>query len=236
MKKEDILDIYYENTKSKRKNNNPLCIFLGGLPGSGKTKLIEKVLSEYPDRDFIVIDKDEYRKFYKDYDELLKNPEYYIEKTRDISTQIEIEMLQNAIKDKYDIISVSSMRATRDLEGFTYRLAKEAGYDIGNCILSVPIIECALSAQRRYEKQIVNNEVPRGASISFLKEVDKGIIETIRMLQSKTEKPFIKIYFRGLNEKDLPIEVYDSRKSSNYSCALEAFMNPPHRISINEIK
>lgn len=236
MEKQKILNIYKATIENKRKNDRPLCIFIGGLPGSGKTNLIERVIEEYSDRDFIVIDKDKYRKFYEDNGELLKNPEHYIEKTRDISTQIEIEILQNAIKDRYDIISVSSMRATKDLESFTYRLVKEAGYDIGSCILSVPSIECALSAQRRYEKQIINNEVPRGASISFLKDVDRGIIETIRMLQSKHEKPFIKIYYRGEGEEELPIVAYDSRSSKNYSCALEAFMNPPHRISTTQIK
>lgn len=47
------------------------------------------------------------------------------------------------------------------------------------------------------------------------------------MLQSKKERPTIKVYNRGKGEDSMPIEFYNSQKEDNkYRCALEAFMNP----------
>ena len=128
-------------------------------------------------------------------------------------------------------MSVSSMRATEGIENFTYKMVKDSGYSIGACILSVPVSECFLSAQERYEEQIKNGECPRNPSLEFLQTTKEGIRKTIMMFQNKPEKPFIKIYNRAYTKEGLPIQIYDNRISKNYRCALEAFDNPPRRIS-----
>ena len=148
--KKDVEQFFLRAIKGKKRNIQPLCIFVGGMPGSGKTNLVEKIKKDYPQRDFIVIDKDEFRMLDPHYNEFIKEKKDIIEATREFSTTLEIEMLKTSILNGYDIISVSSMRATEDIENFTYRIAKNSGYNIGACILSVPVSECFLSAQDRY--------------------------------------------------------------------------------------
>lgn len=227
----DVEKIYLRTIKGKKRNTQPLCIFVGGVPGAGKTNLVEKIKNDYPQRDFIVIDKDEFRMLDPNYNEFIKGKKDIIEATRDFSTMLEIEMLKTSILNGYDIISVSSMRATEDIENFTYKIAKNSGYNIGACILSVPVSECFLSAQDRYEEQIKRGECPRNPSLEFLQKTKEGIRNTIIMLQRKPDKPFIRIYNRAYNKEGLPIQIYDSTVSKNYSCALEAFDNPPIRVS-----
>ena len=68
-----VVDICTKEVETKRTNSNPLCILIGGLPGSGKTNLVEQIKQEYQDREFVVIDTDDYRKLHPDYEELKRS-------------------------------------------------------------------------------------------------------------------------------------------------------------------
>lgn len=224
---EVIENICNEKIKGKKINQQPLCVLLGGLPGSGKTNLVKQVQEEYKERDFVVIDTDDYRKLHPDYEILIKTPEKAISETSEFSNAIEAELIKKAFEEHCDIISVTTLRATEAIDKILYEPAIENGYRIEACIMSVPIIESGLSAQNRYEKQIANGECPRFTPMSFIESSFQGITNTIQMLQNKKENPIIKVYNRGKGEKSMPIEFYNNQKQNNiYRCALEAFMNP----------
>lgn len=217
-----------ENIQS---NKQPLCILIGGLPGAGKTNLIEQVKKEHPDREFLVIDADDFRKLHPDNDKLLESPEKAVTKTIAFANSIELELIKQGIERKLDIISVTSLRATDVIDQILYRPAIDSGYKIEACIMSVPISECGLSAQNRYEEQIKKGQFPRFVSMDFMDSAYSGIKNTILMLQRKSDKPVIKIYKRGEQEKSMPIKYYDSTDQNIlYRSALEGFMNPKKSI------
>ena len=229
----DIVErICQREMNNKKLNEQPMCVLIGGLPGSGKTNLVEQVKSEHPDRDFLVIDADYYRKLYPRPDELQKSPETAIAKTINFANAIEAELIKKGIEGKFDIISVTSLRATAAIDSIVYEPAINSGYKMEACIMSVPVRECGLSAQNRYETQIEKKEFPRFTPMSFIEGSNSGIIKTILMLQGKRDRPVIKIYKRGKGENSMPIKYYDStERSSKYRVALEAFMNPETAIT-----
>lgn len=74
MKIEDIVEgICSQEIENRVINPQLLGILIGGLPGAGKTNLIRKVKKEYANRDFVVIDADNYRILHPNYMELRKN-------------------------------------------------------------------------------------------------------------------------------------------------------------------
>ena len=224
---EVIEKICNEKIKGKKINEQPLCVLLGGLPGSGKSNLIKQVQEEYKGRDFVVIDTDDYRKLHPNYELLIKTPEKAIEETSEFSNAIEAELIKKAFEEHCDIISVTTLRATEAIDRILYEPAIRKGYKVQACIMSVPITESGLSAQNRYEKQIENGECPRFTPMSFIESCFQGITNTIQMLQNKKDRPIIKVYNRGKGEKSMPIEIYNSQKQNyRYRCALEAFVNP----------
>lgn len=226
-----IEHICSKEIKGKKINEQPLCILLGGLPGSGKTNLVKKIQEEYKERDFIIIDTDDYRKLHPDYETLRKTPEKAITETSEFSNAIEAELIKRAIKEHCDIISVTTLRATEAIDRILYEPAIKSGYQMETCIMSVPISECGLSAQSRYEKQIANGECPRFTPMSFIESSFQGIKNTIQMLQRKKDNPTIRIYNKGKGENSMPIEFYNSKKQdTKYSCALEAFINTTKHI------
>ena len=183
---EVIENICNEKIKGKKINQQPLCVLLGGLPGSGKTNLVKQVQEEYKERDFVVIDTDDYRKLHPDYEILIKTPEKAISETSEFSNAIEAELIKKAFEEHCDIISVTTLRATEAIDKILYEPAIENGYRIEACIMSVPIIESGLSAQNRYEKQIANGECPRFTPMSFIESSFQGITNTIQMLYNKS--------------------------------------------------
>jgi len=235
--KDNIEQITNQKIHGKKRSEQPLCILIGGLSGSGKTNLVKKVQKEYPERDFVVIDTDDYRTLHPDYKKLLETPEKAIFETSQFSNAIEEKLIEKAIKQQCDIISVTTLRATQAIQEMLYEPAIQAGYEMEVCLISVPIRESGLSAEKRYEKQIAAGECPRFTSMNFIEGSMQGIINTIQMLQQKREKPRIKVYHRGENENTLPIEYYHSQKSNNcYNCALEAFLHPIQKVREEEAK
>lgn len=222
-----VEDICTKKIEGKKINEQHLCVLLGGLPGSGKTNLIRYIQEKYKDRDFVVIDTDDYRKLHPNYETLRKTPERAIKETSDFSNEIESKLIKKAIEQKCDIISVTTLRATETIDKILYSPAINEGYKIEVCIMSVPIRESGLSAQRRYEKQIFNGECPRFTPMDFIEDSYNGIIKTIQELQNKENKPTVRVYNRGKGENSMPIEVYSNTKQKGkYNCAIEAFMNP----------
>lgn len=232
-----VTDICTKEVKTKRINCEPLCVLIGGLPGSGKTNLVKQMIEEHKDRDFVVIDTDDYRKLHPNYEKLKKTPEKAIEETSKFSNAIEAELIRMAIERHCDIISVTTLRATDAINTILYEPAIKQGYRMEICIMSVPIRESGLSAQSRYERQISAGECPRFTPMDFIENSSKGIQSTIKMLQLKPDKPLLRVYKRGIGQDSMPIEIYNSKSNQTmYSCALEAFLNPTNSLYKNEAR
>lgn len=204
-----------------------MCIFLGGLPGAGKSKLKEETEKKFIERQFVVIDADEYRKFYPNLFELKEYPKEAIFKTSKVANAIEQELLDYAIQRKKNIILVSTLRAKDAIKAIIKEKLRPQGYKVGTNIIAVPIYDSALSAQIRYEEQILDkSEVPRFTSIEFVKDTNQKILSSIRELDVNDRNfDFVNIFKRGKSKDDLPIMVYQNdEKDNRYRNALEAYI------------
>ena len=241
-------DIYYtidkicnKELQNRKINKKPKCIIIGGLPGAGKTNLAKLIQNKYSHRDFIVIDTDAYRKLHPDYENLKKVPEKAVEETSTFSNTLEAELIKRAIQAHCDIISISTLRATEGVNKILYEPAVLAGYEVEVEIMSVPITESGISAQKRYEIQILKGECPRFTPMNFIESSFDGIKNTIKIFQEKKDGPPINVYSRGKGENSLPIEIYTSQKpNGKYQSALDAFENPvrhlDHKEAIEQIE
>ena len=221
-----ILDILKQTTIDISKSDNfPLIIFLGGQPGCGKTALIESVKNEYSNRDFCIIDADNYRQFHPNLNLLKKCSTTAVIETSKFANDLELHLIEYALKQKKNIIHVSTLRATDTMLNLIYNYAFSSGYKVGICAMSVPFLESALSCEERYETQLSEpNSVPRFTSFDFMKSSDDCFINTIKILENDSNIEFINVYKRCDNT--LPERIYSSRSADNeYSCALDAIYN-----------
>lgn len=91
-------------------------ILLGGLPGSGKTNLVKKIQERYKEREFIIIDTDEYRKLHPNYETLIKTPEKAIVETSEFSNAIEAELIKRAIKKINELYKLKQNQNANSIE------------------------------------------------------------------------------------------------------------------------
>lgn len=198
----------------QKSSYEPMFIFLGGLPGSGKTLLIEKVESKYSDRDFVVIDVDFYRK-YLDFD--YKDRYKAVDESVMLSNYIEEKLLDYAIEHKKDIISVSSLRATELILEIIEKKLLTSNYKINCEVIITNEVDSILSSLERYVDYIKNkDDIPRMVKIDYFKLCAKGLKKTLKSLYNLMCIDEINIYKRG-NNFSLPIELYNlkDKKTKN---------------------
>ena len=236
MKEDLIIKMICDRVLSgTERNPQPKCILLGGLPGVGKTNLISKIIRENQNRNFVVIDTDRYRKLHPDYNQIVKNPETAVIETSNFANKVEYNLINRAFEAGLDIISVSTLRATKGINDILYQPAKARGYKVEIHVMSAPISECALSAQMRYEEQIRTGDCPRFVGIEFIKNSMKGIRDTIQIMQAKSDCPLIKIYNRGKDRNSEPVEVYSNfNPNRKFNGIMDAFLNPKKSITSME--
>lgn len=230
-----IKEICDRNLLGIKISPQPKCILIGGLPGVGKSNLVNKLIKENQDREFVVIDSDVYRKLHPDYSRIVKNPETAVIETKEFANRAEYNLIKRAFRDRADIISVSTLKATETINNLLYEPAKMEGYEVEIHVMSAPIEECALSAQMRYEEQIRAGEFPRFVEIEYIKSSMKGIRDTIQFMQAKSEYPLIKIYNRGKGKNSEPVEVYSNfNPNKRFYGIMDAFLNPRKSITSEE--
>lgn len=206
-------------------SSSPTCIFLGGQPGSGKTKLIDCIKKDYPQKNFAIIDADNYRKFHPNKEFFLKDAPTATLKTSEFANELEFALLKYAIEKQKDIIHVSTLRATELMLKIMHRMVLPYHYTIQIYALSVPLIESTLCSEERYEEQLLDtNDIPRFTNFNFIQSADEGFLKTIRLLEKDSQIDTICIYQRGKTPSSLPKQIYDSKENITYSSAVEAIL------------
>lgn len=204
----EIIENNCREIYKQRNNDKPMFIFLGGLPGSGKTLLIEKVKSKYVERDFAIIDADLYRKYldinYKDRYKAVDDSVLF-------SNYIEEKILNYAIKNKKDIISVSSLRAKEIFFDIIEKKLLVNNYKINCGVIVTNEIESILSSLERYVNCIQNqDDVPRLVKIDYFKLCCDGIKKTLKSFSKSSYINEIVAYKRG-NDFLPPIEFFNTK-------------------------
>lgn len=148
-------------------------------------------------------------------------------KTFEIANAIEQEVLEYSIQRKKNIILVSTLRAKDAIKAIIEEKLRPQGYKVGTDIIAVPIYDSALSAQIRYEEQILDeSQVPRFTSLDFVKDTNQKILNSIRELDINSGSfDFVTIFKRGKSKDDLPITVYQNNENDKrYQNSLEAYI------------
>lgn len=108
---QNLRRINLQNTSQKK-----VAIVLGGQAGAGKSSLVAEAKRKFKDtgRRIVVIDDDEYRKFYPYAQEILENcPEYYTDITATATNIITPKILKFASENGYNFIFDGTMKNTR---------------------------------------------------------------------------------------------------------------------------
>lgn len=146
-------------------------------------------------------------------------------------------MLNYSIQRKKNIILVSTLRAKDAIKSIIEEKLRPYGYKVGTDIIAVPIYDSALSAQIRYEEQILDEtQVPRFTSLDFIKDTNQKILNSIRELDVNSGSfDFVNIFKRGKSKYDLPITVYQNNGNDmRYQNSLEAYIETSNLESSKE--
>ena len=169
--------------------DKPTAFFTAGLPGAGKSKVLDAWEKQY--KDIIVVDVDNLRKEHPNTKEILK---HFGEKASEVThvdavrwaAQVKIEAIQN----KANYILDSSMRKPRSAE-IEIDQASSNGYDAKVTMVAVNEYESLQGVFNRYAFQYANNSKDaRFVDPSFVKESSLSILESAATIEKMDIKEF----------------------------------------------
>lgn len=194
-----ILNIKTETSKEKL---HPRAIILGGQPGSGKSYL--SALFEEINKDFLVINGDDFRGYHPDWIDLLNTDDMNASDLIQEDCNFWIEKcIEEAIKQKINLIIEGTMRTVK-VPVTTATKLKEAGYNVEAVIVSCPYEISIASMFNRYETQKSLNNYGRFTKIESHHDAFNGIPNTIKFLSDSEYIDGIQIWERnGINFRKL---------------------------------
>jgi Ni2+-binding GTPase involved in maturation of urease and hydrogenase len=82
------------------RNEAPIAIILGGQPASGKSQLTLSAQENHPNVKFLIVNGDLFRVHHPQYEDLIKDPLSYSEKTQIFSNVFTEKLIQEAQKNR----------------------------------------------------------------------------------------------------------------------------------------
>lgn len=203
----DIYNIIEKMTFSNAKSvENPTAIIVGAQPGSGKGSLIGYSKNKFKDNNIVIITTDDYKPFHPKAGEIAKeHPTKYCEIVEKDSAKWTNEILNYAIKNKYNFIFECTLRNDRIIERI--KELKDNNFHVIVRALAVSYIESLLSAYERYEKQVESRSWGRFFNPLNYNETYKNIPNVIQEIEENEYSDILEIYKRG-EEISNPILVY----------------------------
>ena len=194
--------------------DNPTAIIVGAQPGSGKGSLIGYSKSTFKDNNIVIITTDDYKPFHPKAGEIaMKHPTKYCEIVEKDSAKWTNEILNYAIKNKYNFIFECTLRNERIIERM--KELKENDFNVEVRALAVSYIESLLSAYERYEKQVEARAWGRFFNPLSYNETYKSIPNVIQLIEQSDCYDVLEIYKRGTEIKN-PILIYGNYHKTNY--------------------
>mgnify|MGYP004522887569 CR=1 FL=1 len=208
-------------------SEEPKLVFASGQPASGKSALPRKIIEDYKNIEFCIIDMDKFRKYHPNIKEIEISKDDFVQSTNAFSIRIEKDLLDYCLANKMNFIHISTIRIYEYFKEHVIDMAKKQKYNIEVYALAVPNLESKKSAILREEEQKQNGENIRKTSESFIDEADKGFKRSIYIMSKDMDISDIKILIRGKSVKESPIIVY-SQKNNNglkYKNAYDALID-----------
>lgn len=206
-------------------DSTPIIVFIGGLPGSGKTNVIEKVKIDFKEKDFAVIEADLYRQFLKNKSD--------VESTVIESNKIEYELLKYSIKNKKNIISISTLRSYDFIDKLINNKLIPNGYKIYFYVILTNEIESIISCYERYiDDKKYQHRFSRLNRYNYFKLANDGFFSALKFFSKKNYFENIKFLIRGNN---IPVEI--PFKDSDIETFIESEFNKQrNQMNIEKIK
>ncbi|MCZ6135690.1 zeta toxin family protein [Campylobacter ureolyticus] len=205
------------NKSVLKKSNNPKGYILGGQPGAGKSELLKQIRKKH-NKDVVIINADDYRKYHPNYKEFQENfiensPKY----TALFSAKMTEAIIKKALDERYNIAIEGTFR-TSETPINTLKILKEAGYKtivaIQTCDKEISWKSCL----ERYNKALkINPLLARYTDKNHHDLVVKNLAKNIKEVQSSGLVDNLKIFTRTLS-KDNTFEqklIFDSSIDKN---------------------
>lgn len=191
-----------------------VAIVLGGQAGAGKSSLVADAKRKFKDagRRLVVIDDDEYRKFYPYAQEILKDcPESYTDITATATNIITPKILKFASENGYNFVFDGTMKNTRIVETMKtwndYNIYVNIMATCGERSLISTAIRNAILRKTKNEGRLVDQKIhwdmyeglPK--TLDYIEKEENGLVKEI------------KIYTRSTNPL-YPKEEYSSNKKN----------------------
>lgn len=113
MEKSEVLGIYQKNKEEFFREltgeKEPVAVFTGGQPASGKGSLKDIVGGAFPDKRFLLIDGDQFRKYHPDFNRLIQgDPIKYTRETQVFCGTMKEELMKDCIQNRYNFIGIGA--------------------------------------------------------------------------------------------------------------------------------
>lgn len=193
---------------AKQPRENPIAVIDIAPPGSGKTGLNGYALKQFPNANLIIVNNDELKPFHPKADEIAeKYPEYYIKVTNEESKLWTDELVDSAIKGKYNLLYEGTGRKILIFQKMIDKM-KQKGYKIIVRAMAVNELNCLMSIVERYEGQVAKKGWGRLVSVeTFYKAYDEEMLNTLNTFESAGMVDVVEVYIRG-DKPTEPIRIY----------------------------
>lgn len=197
----DEVQIIFDKRKNRilegldiRPSKNPVAILLGGQPAAGKSSLTEAAKAEYPDKNFLVINGDNFREFHPDHQKIIETDiENYSTKTQLFSNVFTEGLIQEAIKNKYDVIIEGTMRNPATPLKTAGEL-KKAGFRVEAYVIAAPSVFTEIALFNRYQEEVEKKGAGRLADLNAHNEAVKGLPKSLDTLYNSKAVDKISIH------------------------------------------
>ncbi|GAP72349.1 hypothetical protein SAMD00024442_3_61 [Candidatus Symbiothrix dinenymphae] len=177
----------------------PVAVILGGQPASGKSKLTRRAQENHPDVDFLIVNGDLFREYHPQYKTLIEEPLTFSEKTQIFSNVFTERLIQEAIKNRFNIIVEGTMRNPK-VPLSTAKIFRDAGFRVEAYVIAAPALFSEIGCFNRYQKEVAAIGVGRLADINSHNEAVKGLPCSVDALFSHQAVDKIVIYSFGARE------------------------------------
>lgn len=175
--------------------DKPLGIVLGGVPGSGKSILIEKIEKEL-NKNIIPINGDDFRIYHPNFKEIYAEhkgdfPKY----TSEFSNKMVERVIEEAIKNKFNIVVEGTFRNPNVPIG-TLSKFEEQGYNTRAMIIATDKNIAWESTINRYNQDLENGFYARKVDRSSFDEVAANLAKNTKIVLDSGKASLLEVYSR----------------------------------------
>ena len=204
---------------------------IGGQPGAGKTRLIQRIIYEIENQHYgeqiskniefsshsVQVDFDILRATHPYYDEVRENyPEIVHRVLHSYTEELKARIIDYLIENKFNVVYEGVLRTAQGYKDLLSQF-KQNGYTVEMDLMAVPYLESLGSTYTRYVMELQNDRKARWVEKGVHDDAYKGIIENTRKLFSQegplNEKDRIRVFVRGEEE---PVEIYPTEKNDQF--------------------